>query len=33
MFHIIDITIVNYYIMYKHYYKMWVQFTSPCLVD
>jgi hypothetical protein len=32
MFHVIDTTIVNY-IMYKHYYKMWVQFISPCLLD
>jgi hypothetical protein len=31
MFHVIDTTIVDsYIIMYKHYYKMWVQFTSPC---
>jgi hypothetical protein len=29
MFHVIDTTIVNSYIMYKHYYKMLVQFSSP----
>jgi hypothetical protein len=33
MFHVIDITIVNSYIMYKHYYKMWVQFTNPYSLD
>jgi hypothetical protein len=33
MFHVIDTTIVNSYIMYKHYYKMWVQFTNPRLLD
>jgi hypothetical protein len=33
MFHVIDTTIVNSYIMYKHYYKMCVQFTSSHLLD
>jgi hypothetical protein len=28
MFHVIDTTIMNSYIMYKHYYKIWVQFTN-----
>jgi hypothetical protein len=33
MFHVIDTTIVNPYIMYKHNYKMWVQFISPFSLD
>ncbi len=33
MFHVIDSTIVNSYIMYKHYYKMCVQFINPHSLD
>jgi hypothetical protein len=33
MFHVIDTIIVNSYIMYKHYYKMWVQFNSSSSLE
>jgi hypothetical protein len=33
MFHVIDIAIVNSYIMYKDYYKMCVQFINLHLLD
>jgi len=33
MFHVIDTTIMNSYIIYKHYYRMWVQYISPHSLD